>query len=478
MSGLVLTPKKKKKRKPRYDFPVEFQSNIVRLVLNDPAFLLGYRKALDPAYFTDPNLAWIIEGALTVFDKSKGHPTPGSVLTAVRKNVPDGLEASEVEARTRRLYKKGVPEDALYVRDQVVEFGRHQRIKAVIAESGTYLEQGSFDQFALDVAEANVLSSDMASPFYDYEGQTAERIDRYEEGLKNCRATGIVAVDQHLQGGGLGPGEMGIFMGLPGFHKTTFLCNVGMAARDAGLSVFHATFEVSSVKTARRYDCRIAGMSLGQMLLNRTKAKARIERFNAKRPGRLIIHWWPGRACTMSDLEQYLRWLAAHKGFKPDLIVADYVSKMKPSQQYDSRMSRLGLGEVYSDFRSLCGSLGVPGWTAIQANRAGFAAMKDEDAVLTEENAAEAFEPIRDADLVITLNQTRDERAEGQMRLYGAKVRDEASQWIEHVRIDPSRYTVSSIQGKPASDDDLEDHPANDGPPPPPARKKKKAKKA
>jgi replicative DNA helicase len=467
MTTALAPVKKVKKAKPKYDFPVEFQSNVARLVLNDPGFLLGYRRALDPAYFTDPNLSWIVESALKVFDRSKGHPTPGSVLTCIRKGTPEGLDPDEAESRARRLYKKGVPEDATFVREEVVTFGRHQRLKAIIGESGGYLEGGQFDQFVLDVQEANVLSADAASPFYDYEALTADRIDRYEEGLKNCRATGT-AIDKHLQGGGLGPGEMGILMGLPGFHKTTFLCNFGMAARDAGLSVFHCTFEVSSVKTARRYDCRIANMSLNQMLLNRAKAKRKIETFNERKPGRLIIHWWPGRACTMSDLQQYLRWLAAHKGFKPDLIVADYVSKMKPSQSYDSKMSRLGLEELYGDFRSLCGELGIPGWTAIQANRAGFAAMKDEDAVLTEENAAEAFAPIRDADLVVTLNQTREERANGEMRLYGAKVRDEASQWIERVRINPERYTVSSIESEPDGGD-LEDHPANN--PPPPHRK-------
>lgn len=460
------------KKRARYNYPVEFQANVVRLVLNEPTFLLGYRKAIDPVYFTDGVLSWIVECACKVFDKVKAPPSPGSVLALVTKRVPEGLDSDECEQRARRLYKKGLPQDVAFVRDEVVTFGRHQRLKGVIAESGTYLEEGEFDQFALDVSEANSLAADSASPFYDYAKRTEERIDKYEETLRNCRATGIHAIDRHLQGGGLGPGEMGIFMGLPGFHKTTFLCNVGMAARKAGLSVFHATFEVSSVKTARRYDCRIARMSLAQMLASRARAKQRINRFEEKREGELLIHWWPGRSCTMSELEQYLRWLNAHKGFKPDLLIADYVAKMKPGQHYDSRMSRMGLAELYNDFRSLAGVLEIPGWTAIQANREGFKAMKDEDAVLTEENAAEAFDPIRDADLVVTLNQTREEREQGMMRLHGAKVRDEASQWVETVQIDPSRYTVSSVDSH-QSVQDLEDHPASDGPPPPMRRKKK-----
>jgi len=210
------------------------------------------------------------------------------------------------------------------------------------------------------------------------------------------------------------------------------------------------------------------------MLLNRAKARRKIEAFNEAHPGSLRIRWWPGRVCTMQELEQQIRWLAVHRDFKVGMIIADYVSKMKPAGRYDSQSSRLGIGELYSDFRSLAGIMGVPCWTAIQANRAGYTSTRDDEGVLTEENAAEAFEPIRDADVVLTLNQTRAERSQNEMRVYVAKNRDGVSQQIIPIRVNPDRYTVSPLSRPIEADDTVEDHPS-DGPPepPPPSARKK-----
>lgn len=481
MSKTLVSAKKRKKKsrkkkgppRERYDYPVEFQANVVRMILCDPGFLLSHRKAVDAEYFTDPELGWIAEAAITIFDKVKACPTAGSVLSRVAKRVPEGLDADACVTRARALYRKGAPRDAAYVTEQVVEFGRHQRLKQVIAEGPSYLADGSFDAFAQAVQDATQIAADASVSVYEYERNTAERINKYEDTLKNAVPTGVSTIDAHLQGGGIGPGEMGIFMGLPGFHKTTWLCNVGMAARERGLNVFHATFEVSAVKTARRYDCRIARMSLEKMLLNRRKARTKIEAFNAEHPGSLRIRWWPGRVCTMQELEQQIRWLAVHRDFKVGMLIADYVSKMKPAGRYDSQTSRLGIGELYSDFRSLAGVLGVPCWTAIQANRAGYSSTRADEGVLTEENAAEAFEPIRDADVVLTLNQTRAERTQNEMRVYVAKNRDGVSQQIIPIRVNPDRYTVSPLSKPVEADDSVEALPEG-GPetPPPPSKKK------
>lgn len=431
--------------KPVYAFPVEFEENVVRLLLHDRAFLLGSRKAIDADYFQDPELRWIAASTLKVFDESRGHPTVGSILTEVSTKAPPGIVVGHAVRRTRRLFKAGLSEDAAYVREKVITFGKHQRLLAVTAAAGSYLEAGDYDKYVADIEEANTLTYEKADLFYDYYAEAEKRIEGYEETLKNCVPTGIAEVDQHLQGGGLGPGEMGIVMGLPGFHKTTTLCNIGFAAMKRGLSVFHATFEVSALKTSRRYDCRMSGFSLAETLVRRRKAKKRIDRFKEKTGSKLLVKWWPGRVCTIRELEATMRLLEASRGFRPDIILADYVAKMAPEGKYDSRMSRMAIGEMYADFRSLGGMLGIPVWSAIQSNRDGFN-KKDEDEVISQENAAESFEPIREADVVLTLNQTKVEREQGIMRIHGAKVRDDAAFWTESVAIKMDRYTISPLE--------------------------------
>lgn len=435
-------------KKSRYAFPVEFQANVVRLLLSEPSFLLSYRKALDPDYFTDPELAWVAESALRIFDKVRSCPTPGSVLAAVTTDVPDGLDSDECEARARRLYRKGPPRDSAWVIERVADFGRAARVRRLLSEGPQYIERGDYDAFSKAARDATDLASDANVDVYDYARETKSRVLTYSDVITGAVPMGIPAIDQRLEGGGLGPGEMGVILALSGYHKSTMLCNIGMWARRHGLNVFHASFEISEVKTARRYDCRIAGVSLKQMLLDRVGAVAKIREFNKTHPGRLYMKRWPKRKCTVADLDTYLRGLEARTGFRPDVLVADYCANMRSESSFSGDNKRHAVAEIYGDFLALCIERGVPGWTAIQSNRAGNEKMKAEEGVLTAENCAEAYEPIRDAHLIFTLNQTQIERENNELRIYCEKNRDGEAKWIERVAIRPDRYTVTALSSE------------------------------
>lgn len=434
-----------------YSFPREFQEGILALVLHDKAFLLGFRKAIDASYFTEADIGHVVDGALTIFDKAKSAPGLGSLLAVSLEEPPPGTDPEEIERLIRRSFKRGLPEDAPFIRDKVIDFGKHQRLQAALAESGEYLALHDFGKVVDLVSDAAVLTADAATPYYDYAAEVDHRIDSYQETLEGCIPTGIRAVDRHLQGGGLGPGEMGVFIGLKGGHKTTMLCNIGFHALRTGRNVLHATFEVSSVKTARRYDCMVTGMPLSSVLVKPTTTKKKLHAWLQEKKSKLIIQWWPKRQCTISGLADYIQWLRLKKGFVPDVLIADYVTKMRPEKEYDARMTRLAVADLHTDFCSLVGSLQIPGWTAIQANRESFKRL-DEDDVITSENMAESLEPARDADLIITLNQTKEERKRGRLRLYGDKVRDGPGEWIEKVDIAADRYTVTDLP-----DDDEEE---------------------
>ena len=55
------------------------------------------------------------------------------------------------------------------------------------------------------------------------------------------------------------------------------------------------------------------------------------------------------------------------KGFKPGLIIIDYADIMRSTRQYDSLRHELKL--IYEELRNLAMELGIPVWTASQANR-------------------------------------------------------------------------------------------------------------
>lgn len=428
-----------------YDFPREFQQDVLRLFLMDGTFLLGYRGALDAAWFTAPEHRAIAEAALHVFDKTKAQPSAGSLLAAVPDVLEAGCDEEEVYALVRNLYESGIPGDASYIRDRVIDFGRKARLETVLLQGPVYLESGDYDRFVEDVREANVLSADAEAPIYDYVETLQARLDNVRGVQDRVIPTKIEAIDMHLDGGGLGAGEMGLLLGLPGFGKTTTLVNIGYGALESGFKVFHATIgDLSARKAAFRYDCRISGMTGLELRSNRAMAYDRIVNWMNERGGqdRLKINFWPAGRVTVPELETHLRWLEARYTWRPDVIVVDYGLKMASRRNYGENR-RLAVAEIHEDLRALGAVLHAPVWTGFQSNRMGHGV--GDEGVIGQEHAGEGFDPVRDADVIISLNMTQEERHSGRLRLHGAKVRDDEAGWTETVRMDFARHTISAL---------------------------------
>ncbi len=69
--------------------------------------------------------------------------------------------------------------------------------------------------------------------------------------------------------------------------------------------------------------------------------------------------------------KQYIRKLIA-QGFRPDIVLVDYIDCIRPSRQVDD--VNVGEGNVMREFESMLDELGIAGWTAIQGNRSSIGA--------------------------------------------------------------------------------------------------------
>lgn len=92
---------------------------------------------------------------------------------------------------------------------------------------------------------------------------------------------------------------------------------------------------------------------------------------------------------------------------------------MRAAQTYGD-VYRHEQGSIYKGVNALGGILKVPVWAAIQANRKDGVKVK----TLTMDHFAEAFEPARDASVILTINMDEDEKKQGLIRYHFAKNRD------------------------------------------------------
>lgn len=426
-------------------------------MLCDREVLGTYRKALSGEHFTDESFRWIAESAIKVFDAAGSIPSRASLLDATQDDPPAGLDSDEVEAEIGALYEDGAPDDREYVLARIIEFATYQGLRRAVGHADEMLQAGSYAEWVDEVNRAANIAVVGNVEDLEYGEDTIDVVERLYEGSKPT-GIGDDALDQHFDGRGLCAGELGLFLGLPGFHKTTALMTVGKSALARGEKVAHFTFEVSAAKLATRYNCAILGRTKSEMMLHKDKAKEAVRGLLAECGGSLRICYAPENEMTLVGLEARLKmWQSAH-GWKPDIILVDYGALLKPSHHYDGVL-RFQHAELYNGLRRIAGVWKVPVWSAQQAGREGEKAMKA-GGVLSMMNAAEAFEPIRRADIVVSLNQTDEERGDGVMRLHGAKVREGQGGFTETVRIDPTRYTFRPLVNKappPPPPDDEDD---------------------
>lgn len=428
----------------QYDFSPEFEKSVLRLLAHDESFLLQFRGALQAEWFTDAEHRIVAGAILAVFDVGACQPSLGSILEAIPDLMEAGVAKDEVEFLARKTYEAGLPQDAEYVRKQVIDFGANQRVTAILLKSEDYLGTGRIHQFVDDLRDAAYVQSAAATPVYDYLETFMDRMHGNRNRAENVTATGLTAIDGHLEGGGLGGGEMGVLCGLPGWGKSESMVNFGAAAIRKGKRVFHALIGDSPAhRVALRYDCNFSGQTLIECRQDPagTYNKVRAVMEETGGIGRLKVQWWPAKRVGVRDIEDYLRWLYIRHAWRPDLVILDSPANMKSSGDYRDQV-RLAQGEIYKDVNALAGILKVPIWTTIQANRKDGVEQKDEE-VLTMAHFAEAFEPARDATLILTINSTKKERNQGLARFHCAKYRDSEAFWTEEVHCDFSRHTFT-----------------------------------
>jgi hypothetical protein len=87
--------------------------------------------------------------------------------------------------------------------------------------------------------------------------------------------------------------------------------------------------------------------------------------------GELKLKKFSSDGTTIPNIKQYVRKLMA-QGFKPDIILLDYIDCVTPSKQFDD--VNAGEGSVMRQFETMLSELDVAGWTAVQGNRSSIKA--------------------------------------------------------------------------------------------------------
>jgi replicative DNA helicase len=298
--------------------------------------------------------------------------------------------------------------------------------------------------------------------------------------------TGIVELDRVQSGPARA--ELHVFLAPTNRGKSWWLMHLAKHALMQRFRVLHVSLEMSIQRCAIRYVQTLFSISKREAEVRvpelevENNTVAAIGYRTMKRPtlndpdirpliagkmkkmGRrlkLVIQEFATGSLTITGLQVYLDRLERMHKFVPDLILVDYADNMK----LNTDNYRLDLGALYKNLRRIAVERNCAVATASQSNRAG------EDArFITLKHLGEDYSKAQTADVVISYNQTQQERELGLARLFVAKSRnDEAGGTVliaqgyavgqfcvQSSMISPARYwdLVDGFSGKKDTDDE------------------------
>lgn len=415
-----------------------FTVKIICSLLTDISFISRAFDILKPEYFENTSFKWLIQEILQHYVDYKHVPTLD--VLKVKINELSGTDKALVVKTLKEAYEYSDSSDLIFIKEKVIEFCRNQELKNAILESADLLQYGKYDEIKKKIDSALVKGMD-TNIGLEYE----KDIDiRYSEKRGEPISTGWKVIDE-IMGGGLAPGELGVFLGGAGAGKSFLLVCVGVAAKKAGKRVAHYTLELNENYIGIRYDSMMTGIAIDNLSYHIDDVKAKLEESR----GEVIIKWFPTKSVSLMGIKAHINKLIM-LGKKPDMVIIDYPDLLKITSNSENKHETLQ--DLYEEVRGMAGEYLVPCWCVSQVNRQGSSAD-----IIEGDAISESYGKVMTADFILSMSRKTKDKIACTARGHVIKNRFGPDGLVFPMKVDTSVghfefYAPSSDKGKEIQD--------------------------
>jgi KaiC/GvpD/RAD55 family RecA-like ATPase len=288
----------------------DIQRLYLEMFLSDAETFVRCQNIFDPENF-DNKFKDVAEFVTAYVDKYKVMPELDIVNTSCNTDFKDvtGLPSENYD----------------WLLDEFEKFSRHKALERAIIKSADLLEKGEFGPVELMIKEAVQISlnKDMGTDYFeDPKGRLM--------GLKDKNgqvSTGWPNFDRKLFGG-FNRGELNIFAGGSGAGKSLFLQNLAVNFAQTGLNVLYVSLELSEQLVAMRLDSMMTGLPTREIFKSLDDVELKVK-VAGRSSGGIQIKYLPSGK-NINDLRAYIKEYQVKKGYRPDVVLIDYLDLMMP----------------------------------------------------------------------------------------------------------------------------------------------------
>lgn len=376
------------------------QEHLLSILLSSPDVFSRCVSILKADYF-DGNIKKAVQFTLDYFEKY--HAVPDIITVCAESGV--AVERQEI---TTDKIKYSCEEIELYC--------QHSGMAVAMWESTEDLQTGDLGSILerMKAAVAISLKRDLGWSFF-----CDNFLGRLDESLEAAKTipTGIQALDKHLAGG-LARKQVTIFTANSGSGKSIMLNNLAHNYALTGHHVVLLSLELPKEMIFVRSTSIVSGFNIKTLKEDRVEVADTVNDIRSSMAEGSLMIERIASGSSSNDIRSYLTHYELELGYKPDVLLVDYLDKMSPNQGIGSmniseqdKYKSEQLAELVFDYDLVCA-------TASQQNREAIGNMTPRHDVI-----AGGLTKINTVDNVISLYMDEQMRLKGEMLAFFLKTR-------------------------------------------------------
>lgn len=408
----------------------DYQKQLVKSLIEDQDYFAELYPVLDQNKFTNENLRRIVGYMKNRYEETEVVPTYTDIKVIILSKINDEITKDIMIAILKELYEmKPISRDI--IEHECGNFFKQQNLIRTLKEVDDIVKVGDFGRYeeiveiiqkALEVGQKKELGDKL---FQNIEND-------FSEDYRITIPTGADKLDDALYGG-LAKGQLGVIIAPMGTGKTS--ATTGFAANAAlhkckennykGWKVLHVFFEDEDVDIRRKYygfltDIDAMNLSLPGV---RETALKRIEEEKEKKEmmfENIRYKHMESLETSASDIENLIKREIA-SGFKVDLLIVDYfeclaAEKVRSVSRNKNEWTDEGI--TIRKLEKMAHKYNIGIWVPIQGNRESIGIEK-----VGLAQGGGSIKKTQAAHIVLTFAQTDDQKLEGRMNMFLAKLR-------------------------------------------------------
>lgn len=347
----------------------DFQVRLLNHLLIDHQFANSILDILTPTYFQDEYLKIIAATLIDTWEENEYIPDYAGLEFIMRRDIKN----EQIRELTLIAYKEVISAPLVGdadIKKGAMDFCKTQSLKDTVGKIQKIIDSGDVERYhecedmMRKALELGNNKDDAVDVFHAID-------DVLADDFRKPVPTGIHGLDICMDGG-LAPSELGVILAPFGVGKTTMVTKIANTAKNMGKNVLQIFFEDNPKVIQRKHltcwynaEEGIPSITINELKDNKDMVK-KIAAEEKNKPGKIKLKKFPSDGTTIPKIRQYIRKLIA-SGFRPDVILLDYIDCVVPSKKFDDQYA--GEGNVMRQFETMLVEFDVVGWTCVQGNR-------------------------------------------------------------------------------------------------------------